>query len=111
MYSQYMQMVSGALSANSQTLQQMREAVASVPRESGQILRPGAVGMDSAAVDNTPQNSTPAGSNRLGSAVGSDRGGASEGASDTDNEMIQTRDRMVKEFVENNSDFRKIESV
>lgn len=64
MYSQYLQMVSGALRANSQTLEQMREAVAAGPTDSGE-----------------------------------------------DNELLQTRDRMVKDFVENNSDFSKIESI
>ncbi len=68
MYTQYLQMVSGALRANSQTLTQMREAIAG-----GQ---------------NVPM------------AVG-----------DTDNELLQTRDRMVKEFMENNDDFGRIESI
>ncbi len=101
MYSQYMQMVSGALSANSQTLQQMREAVASVPLDSSQILRPGTSGIDSALGASALSKSSPMTSNGKGAAS----------ASGADNEMIQTRDRMVKEFVENNSDFSKIESI
>lgn len=106
MYSQYMQMVSGALRANSQTLEQMREAVAAGPFDSEQILDSGSRtmesgGSDSPAVAGTAQNSSLTDPNRLDPAA----------ASSTDNELIQTRDRMVKEFVENNSDFGKIKSI
>ncbi len=94
MYSQYMQMVSGALTANSQTLQQMREAVSAVPLDGNQLLRPQNSSMDSAAA---------------AGALDADALGAN--SDPADNEIIQTRDRMVKDFVENNSDFGKIESI
>lgn len=100
MYSQYLQMVSGALRANSQTLQQMSEAVAAIPTDSGEILGLGPLDMDSAVVDSTAQASN-SDSNRSDPAA----------PSDTDNELIQTRDRMVKDFVENNSDFSRIKSI
>ncbi|MCC7334014.1 MAG: type II secretion system F family protein [Pirellulaceae bacterium] len=101
MYSQYLQMVSGALRANSQTLQQMREVVVAGPIQSREILGSGSLEMDSAVVDSTSQNSSNSDSERLDS----------EAAGDEDNELIQTRDRMVKDFVENNADFGKFKSI
>lgn len=76
MYSNYLQMVTGALQANSQTLDQIR----------GDVL----AGTTSA--------------DQVSGALGSSAGAAN-------NELIQTRDRMVKDFVENNEDFKKVESI
>ncbi len=101
MYSQYLQMVSGALSANSQTLQQMREAVVAIPIDGGKILDSESLGMDSNGIDSATRNSSNLEINRLDPAA----------ASGTDNELLQTRDRMVKEFVENNDDFSKVKSI
>ncbi len=91
MYTQYLQMVNGALRANSQTLTQMREAISTVPITGDQI-------MGSAS---TTLKSNRADSNAI----------APDSANENENELIQTRDRMVKQFVENNEDFSKFESI
>ncbi len=103
MYSQYLQMVSGALTANSQTLQQMREAVGAVPIDSSDILRSESLGMNSGLNDSSVSDLTAHNSSQSGASAANTSG--------TDNELIQTRDRMVKDFVENNNDFSKIESI
>lgn len=101
MYSQYMQMVSGALHANSQTLEQMREALVAVPVDSAEILGSASMGKDSPITASTPN---------IASGTAS-KPASSETAGDKDNALLQTRDRMVKDFIEHNQDFSKIESI
>ena len=80
MYTRYMHMVSGALQANSQTLDEIRGALIAAPPANDEL-------------PNSP------------------RMGIGQVASDSDNELIQTRDRMVEDFVENNEDFKKVQSI
>lgn len=78
MYARYLQMVDGALQANSSTLDRLREET--LAAMSGESLN----------------------------AAG---GPASIREPQSDNELIQTRDQMVEDFVENNEDFKQIESM
>lgn len=79
MYAGYMDTVTGALQANSKTLDDFRtEALAAIGSE--------------------PKTAGSVGSNP-------------SAESGSDNSIIQTRDRMVKEFVDNNQDFKQIESI
>ena len=81
MYARYLQMVDGALQASSSTLDQLREDTQAVLRDE--------------PLDSTTD---PSAIPQLDS-------------SPSDNELIQTRDRMVKDFVEHNEDFKQFESM
>ncbi|MCR9293305.1 MAG: type II secretion system F family protein [bacterium] len=101
MYAQYLGMVSGALRANSQSLEQLRD----------EILADSLVANPPSSLVLNDEQRVEGDLARLNSQNSGPTTTGLKAPQEADNELIQTRDRMVNEFIENNGDFQKIESI